>query len=140
MSLFVVASAIFIWHFINTADELAPQNGIPHFVSSIKVLIPTYVIPLVLMWAIGFAACINVANYSFFTKGAIYKNLFKNLYKGITLVYIGTFLTQLLILSNLNLNKFSFYLVLVYGLLILGVAGFLMIYKGSQSLNKLEKI
>ncbi len=139
-TVFIIVVALFSWHFDKSYRNLVPQNGIPRFVLPIHTLLMTYILLHIVMWAIGIAACVNIANYSLHTKGKIYKRLFNNLYKGILLVFICTFVAQLFIISNVNLTKFSLSLVLIYCLLVLAGLGFILIYKGSNDLNLLERI
>lgn len=138
--LFIAVTALFAWHFYSINPNNMPKNGTPKFVSPRGTLMLAYVLPQIVIWAIGLLACFGIANYSFFVRGAIYKKLLSNLYKGVLIVFVCIFLAQLFILSSVSLNKFSFGLILIYGLLILGGLGFTLIYKGASLLTKLEKI
>src|SRR5581483_9698652 len=139
-AVFLAVVVMFAWNFDKSEPTLVAQNGVPRFVLSTRLLMWTYVLPNIITWAMGLYACLCIANYSIFTKGAIYKSLFGSLYKGILLVYICIFIAQLFIMSNFNLNHFSIGLVLIYALLLLAVLGFVLIYKGAKSLSKLEKV
>jgi hypothetical protein len=138
--LFVIVVGLFAWHFYVIEPRLAPQDGVPRFLLPVRTLMFAYILPFIIIWGLGVYACICFANYSVMVKGRIYKELFKNLYRGILLVFICIFLAQLFTVSDTNLNKFSLDLVLVYCLLILASIGFVLIYHGSENLNKLEKI
>jgi hypothetical protein len=139
-SVYVAIAALFARHFYVAEPKLVPQNGIPRFVLSDKLLFFSYILPHLIMWAVGIFGCVSMANYSLFTKGAIYKRLFNKLYQGILLVFICTFLAQLFIISDFNLNGMSLGLILVYLLLVLAACGFVLIYRGSESLGKLENV
>jgi hypothetical protein len=139
-ALFIILTGLFTWHFIEINPGSIVQNGMPKFISSDTVLVATYVLPLIIVWAIGLFACICINNYSSHVKGSIYKKMLASLYKGVLIVFVCTFLAQMFILSNLNINGFSLGLVLVYGLLLVGGLGFTYIYKGSGDLSKLESV
>lgn len=137
---FILVAGLFAWHFYKIEPKLVPQNGIPRFITPVKETMLIYVLPLICLWGAGLLACLSIGNYAAHTEGAIYKALFRNLCNGIELVFVCTFLAQLFIASNFNLNKFSLALVLVYCLLILATLGFVLIYRGSSSLNRLEVV
>jgi hypothetical protein len=137
-SFFALVVILFAWHFYKLEPNLRPQNGVPRFIFSDNFLMLTYILPYIIAWSMGAFACFSIANYSRIISGSIYKTLFKDLYRGILLVFVCTFVAQLFIISNFNLNRFSLWLIIIYAVLILATFGFILIYKGSQSLSKIE--
>jgi hypothetical protein len=137
---FALISTLYVWDFDNRVPHLQGHDGVPQFAASATLLTFTYAIPYVIVWAMGVFACISIANYARYTKGTIYRELLGNLYRGVLLVFICTFLAQLFIESDVSLEHFSFLLFLIYCLLLAGVAGFLLIYQASTRLQALENI
>jgi len=137
---FTVIATLYVWDFHNHVPTLKGHDGIPQFAQSIDVLVYTYAIPYVIVWALGVYACISIANYSRHTKGTIYREMLGNFYRGVLLVFICTFLAQLLVESDINLEHFSFLLFLIYCLLLAAVIGFTLIYHASARLQSLEKV
>lgn len=129
----------FIWRFYITVPNLQPVNGIPKFSLPVGVLLFTYVLPHIVLWVSGLLACRNLAHYAYKTPGVIYKALFRDLYKGILLVYICIFLAQIFIISTISFAKFNIGIVLIYGLLLLAAFGFILVARGAKKLAKLEK-
>jgi hypothetical protein len=137
---FAVIATLYVWDFNNRVPSLHGHEGVPQFVLPVGTLIFTYALPYVIVWALGVYACISIANYARHTKGTIYRELLGNLYRGVLLVFICTFLAQLFVVSDVSLEHFSFLLFLIYCLLLAAVAGFIMIYQASARLNTLENI
>jgi hypothetical protein len=137
---FTVIATLYVWNFHNHVPTLKGHNGIPQFVQSIGVLVYTYAIPYVIVWALGVYACISIANYSRHTKGTIYREMLGNFYRGVLLIFICTFLAQLFVESDVSMERFSFLLFLIYCLLLAAVIGFALIYQASTRLQSLEKV
>ena len=104
----------------------------------LHVLMFTYALPYVVLWWLAAYACIGLLNYSRLIKGAIYRPLFHKLASGIIIVFIATFIAQLLVITHLTMEKFSPLLIIVYLLLMLSVYGFILIYQGAASLHQIE--
>ncbi|HET8992124.1 MAG TPA: hypothetical protein VFN31_03785 [Candidatus Saccharimonadales bacterium] len=139
-SIYLIVMAIFTWQFAGTHTKALTDDSIPRFVSSVKTLVYLYLLPQIILWALGLYACLNIAHYSRCVNGKIYKSLLADLYKGVLIVFICIFGAQVLMLTNFDLSKLSLQLILVYGLLLLGTVGFGLIYKGTNKLTKIEKI
>lgn len=140
IAIWLLAAVSFLWRFHNVAGMATASGSLPLFVLPVKLLMFTYAIPHVLMWAIGVLACAYIANYSLHVRGSIYRSFLTYLYAGILLVYIGTYISQYFILANLSAKRFSVGLLLVIVLELLGILGFYLIYRGSEKLDRLEKI
>lgn len=136
----VVLLAAFSWRFCTSAHHLNPIDGIPKFVLPIKLLLFSYLIPHILVWAFGILSCINLASYAAKAPGSLYKLLFKDLYYGLLLVYICIIAAQFIIISSIALNGFSWMLLITYIILLAAIAGFLLIFRGTKKLYKIEKL
>lgn len=136
----VLFSVFYAIHFYITAPQLNKNSQMPHFILPAGALLVTYVLPYLVSWVMGLYACLLLANYSLHTKGSIYKARLRYLAQGIVLVFVCIFLAQLLIVSNVTLDTVNWGMVLIYGLILLAAAGFLLIYKGSKNLQLLEEI
>jgi hypothetical protein len=138
--LYLAVCIAFSWHFYGSFYQLVAQNGIPRFVGPRSLMMYTYVVPLMLKWGLLLAACVFLYIYSTSVTGLVYNRMFKNLYRGIVLVFIVTFLVQLIIDSNDDINKFNVPLLIIYLMLVLAVVGFIEIYRGASHLRKIEEV
>jgi hypothetical protein len=136
----ITAGVLFLIDFHHFEPGLPTQGGIPRFVAPVNTLIFTYALPYVVVWVLGVYSCIGLYIYSRKVRGAIYRDLFKTLNRGVLIVFLCIFLAQILIATIPNADKLSFSTILVYSLLILGIYGFLLIYKGSENLHEIESI
>ncbi len=104
--------------------------------------VTTIVIPRLIMWFLGIQAIYFIYLYRHKVKGALYRGALRNLANGLGWVVITTivlrmfqsFSTQL---SDLNLGLL---LLIVYFLLIIIGAGYVLIAKGAKSLQRIEEI
>jgi hypothetical protein len=135
----VLLLLIYAWQFYEAVPKMHVTDGLPRFTQSAGVLLITYVLPHILLWVLGLIACLNIARYALGAQGVIYRTLFRNLYRGLVLVYVCIFTAQLIIISPINLEKFSLWLAIAYLVLLLAIFGFGLIYKGAQQLEGIEK-
>lgn len=138
--LVAVFSLAFMADFLHNRPAMQTLNGEPQFELSQQALLFTYVIPYIVIWCLGTYAWLSLTNYARLVKGTIYRPLFGTLAKGVGFVFVATFLAQLLIVANVNVDKFSAVLVIIYLLLVFAAYGFLLIYKGAANLHRLEKV
>jgi hypothetical protein len=137
---FFLLLGLFAWQFYMAVPNLGSPNGIPRFTQSAGILLLTYVLPHILLWIGGLLACFNIGKYALRIRGVIYKSLFRDLYQGLILVFICIFIAQFIIISPVNLEKFSFLLAIIYLVLILATRGFLLIFNGARKLTKIETL
>jgi hypothetical protein len=128
----------FAWSFYRSVPTLMPVNGVPKFALPAQLLLFTYVLPYILMWIGGLLAVRNLSHYALKTKGSVYKSLFRDLYKGILVVYICIFIAQMLVISTISYTSFNISIGLIYALLVLSAIGFLLVAKGSKKLAGVE--
>jgi hypothetical protein len=136
----VFAACLFTLYFYREVPQVGLENGLPRFVGHIELLVFTYAMPHLLMWGLGAYASLSLLNYSLRVKGEIYKRSFRTLYKGVLLVFVCTFIAQLLMASAFTLSKLNPLLLVIYGLLSLGIYGFVLIYRGAAKLHQIENI
>ncbi|HET9098014.1 MAG TPA: hypothetical protein VFN51_00170 [Candidatus Saccharimonadales bacterium] len=136
----LIASALYISRFVRVTGGSSKQGLLPMFVLPQKLLLYTYALPHAIMWGAGLTGCAFIANYSLKVKGSIYRSCLTDLYKGVALVFIGIYISQFFILSNLTINRFSLGLVLVIMLEAVGIIGFYLVYRASGKLDRLEKV
>lgn len=137
---FMAFVALFVVNFYTNASGSVGGNGVQRFAFSINVLMVSYVFPYIIMWSLGLLACVNLAWYSHNAPGTLYKRLFRNFYQGILIIMISLFSAQVLTIIPLTLETVNFGLVVIYGVLMLAVGGFALIYRGTQKLEKLEVV
>jgi hypothetical protein len=137
---FVFFAALFIWHFYLMAPSIMYHGEFPRFALPLRVLMFTYVLPHILAWLVGMFAIFNLWQYSTSVEGSIYRQLLRNLYQGIFLVFVCTFIAQLLTASTVTLSRFNLGVAVIYAVLVLAVVGYLLIYRGVKQLIKLEAV
>lgn len=129
---------VFAWDFYRSVPHLPRENGIPRFILPVDVLLFTYVLPHIILWLTGLLAVINLAHYAAKTPGKLYRYVFKDLYRGILLVYVCIFIAQLIIISSLIVGRITLGLGIVYGVLLLAMIGFLLVFRGAKRLHDIE--
>ena len=92
------------------------------------------------VWLLGFVSALNLAWYAKHAPGIIYKSLFYDVCRGIVLVYVGIFLTQLRISASVVVRGFDPGLLLVYGIIVLEVVGYSLLYRGAVKLQRIEEV
>jgi hypothetical protein len=140
MILFAIVAASFVWHFYEVVPDMLKSHDSPRFALSLTTLLFTYLIPHIIVWLFGTLAILNLWRYSTQVEGSIYRILFRNLYQGILLVFVCTFVAQLITASDVTLSGFNAGVAVVYGVLLLGILGYVLIYRGVQQLIKLEAV
>ncbi len=128
----------FAWHFYNSVPHLQAVNDIPKFILPVSALMFIYVLPHIILWTFGLLACRNLRHYGSKVPGSIYRPLFKDLNRGILLAYICIFLSQLFIISSISFSNVNIGVSLIYGLLLLGIVGFVYVARGAQKLDLIE--
>ena len=140
LGMFALVIILFIWHFIRVVPDMVHAKTLPRFVLPLPILLVTYILPHVVAWLVGTLAILNLWEYSTRVQGTIYRRLFRHLYQGLFLVYVGTFVSQLLTASSVTLSRFSVGVVSIYVVLLLGIVGYVLIYRGVEQLIKLEAV
>ncbi len=107
-----------------------------------SVLIPTVVIPYVLVWYFGSRAAFDIYLYRRKAKGIIYKKALVYLSTGIGFVLMSTMFMRILssmagLLDNLTLKLL---LVVLYLLLFVISIGYVLITMGASRLKKIEEV
>lgn len=131
---------LFALVFYQSQPHKESADGIPQFVLPIEALVLTYILPHVALWFIGVMACLNIARYASSAPGIIYRSLFNDLYRGILVTFIAIFMAQFLLITSTGGPRRALSLTIVYAILLIAVAGFLLILRGAQQLDKLEKV
>jgi hypothetical protein len=135
-ALFILAFTENFYHYMTSVNRDVDN---PRFLLAPGVLMFTYVLPHLITWLYGLLAALNLAYYSRHVSGVIYKQLFRNLQRGVVLVFFCTFVAQILIASTVSDQNMGVILGLIYVVLLLGIVGFWLVYKGTKSLELLEK-
>lgn len=128
----------FVINFYFRAPDLIGVYGLPKFALPANALLFTYVLPHSLVWLFGIISIVNLNRYAEHVSGIIYKTLFKDFRKGMILVYLCIFFTQLIMLSPIITTNFSLGLIFIYGVLILAITGFMYIFRGARKLQLIE--
>jgi len=75
--LFGIFALLFAVNFYLHATQVRGDYGMPRFTFPINILMFSYLLPSIVMWALGLLACANLAWYARHTPGTIYKRLFR---------------------------------------------------------------
>jgi hypothetical protein len=137
---YMIGTVILALDFARGAGSLLYVNAEPRFGLPEPVLLFSYFIPHAIVWLLGVVSAINIAWYAKNVDGRIYKSLFTDVYKGIILVYLAIFSTQLLVSSAIFVENTIVKRIIIYTILLLAVAGYSYIYRGSAKLQKVEEI
>jgi len=138
LSLLFVFVVAYTLDFYQSAPNMLDDDGLHHFSLSPTVLLFVYVLPYVIVWVLGVFSCINLVDYAKNVKGIIYKSLFTDLRNGLIISFIGTYCVQIFTASDLSSNKFGAGFVVIILILALLTWGYLLIYRGTNQLYKLE--
>ncbi|MBC7708216.1 hypothetical protein H7Y63_03265 [Polaromonas sp.] len=137
---YTVCMVLFSVMFYKQAPYLLTPEGIPRYTLSHSLLIFTYVIPHITVWLLGLITVVNLGWYASRVEGSIYRSLFGDACKGMILIFISIFFAQLLLISPLVVDNFNIGIILIYAVLILGLIGFGLLYKGASKLQKIEEL
>jgi hypothetical protein len=138
LSLLFVFVVSYSLYFYQAAPKLLDDDGLRHFALHATTLLFVYVLPYTIVWVLGVFSCVNLYDYATNVRGVIYKALFSDLYKGLIISFIATYLVQLFDISNLSANTFNFGFIVVLALIVLLMRGYFLIYRGTNQLYKLE--
>lgn len=143
--IFIALSALFTYLFLN---HLPSANNVPLTATShgayytpTWVLIPTLVIPYLMSWYLGFLAVYMLRFYRDNIEGTIYRQALSYLAFGITTVVLISIGEQVLAVFTGQLQNLSTapLLVLIYLLLAIIAAGYILIAIGAKRLATIEK-
>jgi hypothetical protein len=142
MYLLIVLAVVFAYgvYFHSHAAKLVDDDGFRHFVISVKTLMYVYVLPYALIWLLGLMSCLNLEHYAKHVKGIVYKELFRDLYSGISMSFVGIYLLQIFYVSNVSSAKLGAGLLFIVCLLVILIRGCLLISRGSDKLARVEII
>lgn len=106
------------------------------------VVLITLVLPYVYTWSIGLYAAYLMYLYNSKLKGVIYRRGWLLISLGLTAIIATSFFLQYLMTLADQINRLSIAatLVLVYGLLIVMAAGYLLVAFGARRLQKIEEV
>jgi hypothetical protein len=138
LSILFVFIITYSMYFYQDAPKVLDDDGLHHFTLSSTTLLFVYVLPYIVVWTIGVFSCINLVDYASNVKGVIYKSLFSDLRNGLIISFIGTYLVQIFDVSSFNSNTFGVGFVILLLILALIIRGYLLIFRGTNQLYKLE--
>jgi MFS family permease len=142
---FLIAVAIvYINHlFAYKYVELTPDpTRYSSFYMSRPMVLITIIIPYLVSWFLGLMAALNLTIYRWEVKGVLYRASLFRLVVGTAVVVMTSIIVQVFFalstyIARAGLNSI---LGLVYALLLIYAAGFLLIASGARKMNELEKV
>lgn len=141
---FIITGSLFVYLTLaNPARQFPPDNlqraayYLPDW-----LLVPTIIIPYLVIFYLGFQVVQNMHTYSSTVKGVLYKSALRYLANGIgavvltllTLRYLTSFTTLL------NDAALKAILLIVYLLILVIAAGFILIAFGAKKLHRIEEV
>jgi hypothetical protein len=144
MAAFIALSTIFIYLTLSNPARQFPVSASGHAAYYLPdfLLIPTIILPYLIIWYFGFRSAHYVQIYRQNVKGKVYRSSLGYLASGLLLVVFARisirFTTSLSTLfDNLSLR---YILIVIYLLLLIISAGFIVIAIGSRKLKKIEEV
>jgi hypothetical protein len=138
LTIFLVLVTMYIRYFYSVAGGVVDDDGLSHFGLSASTLLFTYVLPHIIVWLLGLLACMNLARYAVRVQGSIYKFLLRDLFRGTLIVYACTYIVQVLYVTNISTKQLNPKMLLVFGVIMALIIGYLLIYRGTRKLERME--
>ncbi|MFA5934147.1 MAG: hypothetical protein WC795_02945 [Candidatus Paceibacterota bacterium] len=138
----LVLSAVYIVSlFLNPIRQSSPYPGTPatYYLSDLWILL-TICIPYIIGWFLGVFSICNLKIFTKKTTGFIYKKSFKRFNLGITIIVGFSIMMQILSSFSVSFRNISFdwILVIVYIIIAILVAGYLILASGVNKLKDIE--
>jgi hypothetical protein len=136
----IILTSVFTWLVVANQHELS--NGQNSYYLPNWLVILTIVIPYLAAWVAGILSIYYIYIYHQKVKGAVYKQAFSELAKGLAMVTFISVFVQLLvtITEQINRLKLTPILLLIYLLVILYAVGFWFIAHGAKKLQTFEEV
>jgi hypothetical protein len=138
--LMIILTSVFTWLVVANQHQLSDGRNSYYLPS--WLVVTTIVIPYLVAWVAGILSIYYIYIYHQKVKGAVYKQAFSELAKGLALVTFISVFVQLLvtITEQINRLKLTPILLLIYLLVILYAIGFWYIAHGSKKLQTFEEV
>lgn len=122
---------------ISDDPAISPTYAMPDVLIILLIFIPT-----VITWILSLLALAGIYTYRKTVQGIVYKQLFKNLVNGMTIIVVTTIGLQLLtqFSSSLSGAGLSTILALIAVIYIVLVIAMLLVARGARQLNKIETL
>lgn len=143
LTLVVLTGAVYaILTLVDKMDTSTSTNPSLHQYVPGWLIVATVIVPYVLMWAWGLVASLRLRAYHRAVEGAIYKPALSRLQQGVLVVILTSIGLQLFTVTMTNLESLSLgpLLIIVYILLAVISAGYILIALGAKRLRKIEEV
>jgi hypothetical protein len=141
---YIAFSALYVLLTLHDPARQSPTKSVTvaSYYESDWLLVPTLVIPRLIMWFLGLQAVRNIYLYQEKVKGSLYKAALSNLAQGLAGVVIVTIVLRCVqsLSSPLSKAGLGLLLAIVYVLLIIISIGYVLLAKGAKNLQKLEEL
>ena len=137
MTLLTIYTGLLYFRFVATTND---RLMVYHM--SIWLILTTLVAPYIYMWAIGLMAAYEIYLYRQKVSGVVYRKSWGFLAFGLGWLIVMSIIVQYLTTLTARLNDISIYglLAIIYSLLIVLSAGFVLIALGARRLQKIEEV
>lgn len=121
--------------------EVSTGSGAAYYMADFPLVV-TIIIPYLYVWFLGIRAADSIYTYSTQVKGVVYKEALSSLATGLALVVITSMLIRYLVSLTTLLNSLSLkvLLLILYMLIFVIFAGYLIIAKGAKKLQRIEEV
>lgn len=122
---------------MSTNPKIVPSFGLPD-----ALILLTVALPYLLSWFLGFIALASLYRYQAATAGVFYKQLFKKLVNGMTMVIALTIALQVISqFATFFVDKnLSFILQFIAVIYIIIIVGLVLVARAARQLNKIETL
>lgn len=135
--LFIIYIGIIYFRLVATTTN---RSAIYHM--SIWLILTTLIAPYVFMWSVGLRATYEIYIYRQKVKGLVYRQSWRYLAVGIAWLIVTSIIFQYVSTLGARLDHLSIYwlLIIIYSLLVILSAGFILIAIGARKLKKIEEV
>jgi hypothetical protein len=140
MTAFIILSSLYSY-FIVIQPIHAPVTRRAYFLPD-WLLITTIAIPYLYVWYRGIYAAYQIYEYQSNIRGLIYKSALKYLAGGVAVVILSSIATRILTTVSTRLTQLSLtpILFILYALIVIDAAGFVLIAIGANKLKQIEEV
>lgn len=138
--LFIIASTLYSYLIITRPGHVPLAQQV-YFLPNWLLLL-MIVIPYLYIWYCGLNAAYNVFRYKLNVRGRLYKSALGYLAVGILMVIASSVVTEILVTASSHLSRLNLTPVLwiIYSLLVVDGAGYVLIAIGAKKLHRLEEV
>lgn len=135
---FIIASALYAY-FIVIQPLHTPLARRSYYLPD-WLLVCSIAIPYLIIWYMGISAAYKTFQYQKHVRGILYKSALKYFAAGLSVVVLASITTRIIVTISAKITQLSVgpILFIIYGLILVYAAGFILIARGASKLRKIE--